>query len=70
MKRDRLFVNGLMRLAACALMAREGIIVNDLYSVVAPHIGEYICDDLTHPTDAGKAALVRAVADKIMEVTV
>jgi len=55
--------------AACALMARAGIIVNDLYSVVAPHIGEYICDDLTHTTDAGKAALARAVADKIIEVT-
>lgn len=53
--------------AALALMVREGIAVNDLYSVVAPHIGEYICDDLIHPTDAGKAALAQAVADKIKE---
>jgi len=55
--------------AALALMAREGIAVNDLYSVVAPQIDEYICDDLIHPTDAGKAALAQAVADRIIEVT-
>lgn len=39
--------------AATRLMQNSGIQVNDLYSLVLPHIHEYICDDLVHLTKEG-----------------
>lgn len=50
---------------ALKLMRNKGIEVDDLWSVVYPHIGEYICDDLIHPTETGKEVLGRVVANVI-----
>jgi len=33
-----------------------------------PHIKEYICEDMIHPTEIGKSVLASAVSDKIREV--
>ena len=43
--------------------------VNDLYSLVEPHIRDYICEDMIHPNAAGKIALASAVGEKIKEVS-
>ncbi len=53
---------------ACDLMVKEGIAVNDLYSVIAPDIEGLISDDWIHPNEAGKAALAAAVAGRIREL--
>ena len=53
--------------AVVDFMEKENIPINDLWSVVYPHIFEYISEDLIHPNDAGKAALADAVADKIKQ---
>ena len=45
-----------------------GIIINDLRSVVYPHIDEYICDDYIHLTPAGVKACGEQVARVIWEV--
>lgn len=42
-----------------------GIIVNDLYSVVYPHIAEYICEDHLHLSAAGIDACAAAVVKAI-----
>lgn len=44
-----------------------GIIINDLYSLVYPHIDEYICEDLIHLTEAGARACGEQVAKVIRE---
>lgn len=49
-------------------LEKLGIIINDLHSVVAPHVDEYIRkDDLIHLTDAGIAACARQTARIIQE---
>ena len=53
--------------AAKALMAELGIPVNDLWSVVQPEIGTLLCDDLIHPSAAGREVLGRAVAQAIRQ---
>ena len=53
--------------AACALMEREKIPVNDLWSVVSADIPGLICEDMIHPTEKGRIALAEAVAAKIRE---
>ena len=45
-----------------------GIIINDLHSVVYPHIDEYICDDYIHLASAGVKACSEQVARVIREV--
>ena len=52
--------------AAGRLMQENGIVVNDLYNVVAGHIGEYISDDLIHPNAAGIEAIASAEAEFIL----
>lgn len=44
-----------------------GIIINDLHSVVYPHIDEYICSDYIHLTPAGVKACSEQVARVIKE---
>ncbi|MBN1518235.1 SGNH/GDSL hydrolase family protein [Candidatus Sumerlaeota bacterium] len=53
--------------AAKALMESEGVPINDLYSVVYPHIDEYIGSDGVHPTAKGCKAMGRAVAKSIRD---
>ena len=53
---------------ARTVMEQNGVIINDLYCVVEPHIKEYICEDMIHPTEIGKSVLASAVSDKIREV--
>ena len=54
---------------ACSKMLSErGIVINDLYSVIAGRTDEYIGDDGIHPTEAGYEALARQVAAKIREL--
>lgn len=47
--------------AACAILEPKGILIDDLYSVIAPH-PEYICPDKTHMLDEG----YRALADQVI----
>lgn len=44
-----------------------GIKINDLHSVVAPNIPEYICEDQIHLTDAGAQACAERVVAMIKE---
>ena len=44
-----------------------GILINDLHGLVFPHVNEYICDDLTHLTDAGIKACAEQTAQIIRE---
>ena len=44
-----------------------GIIINDLHSLVNPHIDEYICDDRIHLTEAGAKACADQVVKAIRE---
>jgi lysophospholipase L1-like esterase len=44
-----------------------GIIINDLYSVVYPHLDEYICEDKIHLSEAGIKACAKQVAKIIKE---
>ena len=55
--------------AARIIMEQNGVTVNDLYSLVEPHIRDYICEDMIHPNAAGKIALASAVGKKIKEVS-
>lgn len=43
----------------------RGAVVNDLFSVVLPHLDEYVCDDYVHMTDSGNAACAQAVVDAL-----
>ncbi len=51
-------------------LEKLGVVINDLYSVVYPHIDEYICDDLIHLTDAGIKACGEQVSKIIKETAV
>ncbi|MDF2835578.1 MAG: hydrolase family protein [Paenibacillus sp.] len=53
---------------ATELMRKEGVPVNDLYGVVAPHIEAFICEDRIHMTDAGSEACAEAVVHAIQSV--
>lgn len=48
-------------------LEKMGIIINDLHSIVYPHIEEYICDDYIHLTQAGVKACSEQVARVIKE---
>ncbi|MEZ0537663.1 SGNH/GDSL hydrolase family protein [Caldicellulosiruptoraceae bacterium PP1] len=50
--------------AAIELMQKEGIEVNDLYSLVKEDLNKYICDDKLHLSDEG----YRRCAEKVVEV--
>lgn len=54
--------------AAAALMKREGVPVNDLYSLVCGDIEHYVSDDWIHPSPEGIETLAKAVANTIREV--
>ncbi len=54
--------------AACALMERENVPVNDLYAVIAQDVGGLVSDDWIHPNEAGRTVLAEAVAGKIRDV--
>lgn len=45
-----------------------GIIINDLHSLVYPHIDEFICEDRIHLTDIGRKVCGEQVAKVIREV--
>lgn len=45
-----------------------GILINDLHSLVAPHVDEYIREDLIHLTDAGIEACAGQTARMILEI--
>ena len=49
-------------------LKERGIIINDLHSVVYPHIDKYIRDDYVHLTPAGVKACSEQVARVIREV--
>lgn len=42
-----------------------GVLINDLHSVVKPHIDTYICDDNVHLSPAGIDACAKVVADAV-----
>lgn len=56
-------------IAAQALMERESVAVNDLYSVVNTYLIDYISADNIHPSDVGKDMLAQAVAAAIRLAT-
>ena len=49
-------------------LAAMGIIINDLYAVVEPHIEEYIREDNIHLNDAGINACAEEIAEFIRKV--
>ncbi len=50
---------------AVSLLKAEDVQINDLFSLVEPHIGEYICEDLVHLTPAGIEVCARQVEQAI-----
>lgn len=50
--------------AACALMRREGIEINDLGALVKPRLDEYVCEDNLHLNETG----YRACAAQVVRV--
>lgn len=53
---------------AVPAMQHMGLQINDLNAQVAPHIGEYICEDLTHLSEAGKEACASQVVNSILNL--
>ena len=49
-------------------LEKMGIIINDLYSVVLPHVEEYIKEDNIHLNDAGIRACAEQIAGVIRRV--
>lgn len=47
-------------------LVKMGIEINDLYSLVFPHVKEYICEDATHLSDLGMHVCAERVADVIL----
>lgn len=52
--------------AVVPLLRETGTEINDLYSVVMPHLNEYIRDDRMHLNDAGIAACAAAVREAVL----
>ena len=50
------------------VLEKEGIIINDLYSVIAQDIDRYICDDKTHLSPEGIEVAANHVANFIKQV--
>ena len=48
-------------------LQKMGVLINDLHSLVAPHVDEYIREDLIHLTDAGIRACAEQTAQIIRE---
>ncbi|MBE5866488.1 MAG: SGNH/GDSL hydrolase family protein [Lachnospiraceae bacterium] len=46
---------------AVALMQAEGVMVNDLFSMLQKHREQYICDDFVHLTEDGKVKCAEEV---------
>lgn len=51
--------------AAADLFRRNGVEIDDLYSVMSEHLEDYISGDGIHPNEAGYEALAQQVAGKI-----
>ena len=49
-------------------LKEENVIINDLNSLVKPHIDEYICEDFIHLSKAGEIACGKAVADAVRAI--
>ena len=45
-----------------------GLAINDLHALVAQDVPRYICDDLTHLSEAGKEACARQVTTSILSM--
>ena len=55
---------------AVEALEKEGVIINDLYSLLAGNVEKYICSDLIHLTEDGVETCARAVAEKIRRAAV
>ena len=49
------------------MLKEMGVLINDLHSLVAPHVDEYIREDLIHLSDAGIEACATQTAQMILE---
>lgn len=49
----------------CEALVKEGVRINDLFSLVLPNVEEYICEDLIHLSEAGIQACAKQVMDAI-----
>lgn len=47
-------------------LMKMGVEINDLYSLVEPHIEEYICDDRCHLSEIGMTVCAERVANVIL----
>lgn len=45
--------------------ANEGVIINDLFSLIYEDREKYISDDMIHPNEEGRIVLTKAVADAV-----
>ena len=50
------------------MLKEMGVLINDLHSLVAPHVDEYIREDLIHLSDAGIEACAGQTARMILEI--
>lgn len=53
--------------AAVKLFSENGVMIDDLYSVMNEHLEEYISEDGIHPNEKGYAALADKVATEIRQ---
>ena len=53
--------------ALVPLLKEKGIIINDLYSLVAADIPRYVCDDLIHLSEEGIQMCAKAVEKAILD---
>lgn len=49
------------------LFEKKGIIINDLYSLIASDIDRYICDDTIHLSEEGSIAAAKQVSEIILK---
>jgi len=54
--------------AALAIMAEQGVPVNDLHAVVSSDVGRYLAEDMLHLSEEGQHACAEAVAGAVRKI--
>lgn len=54
--------------AALAIMAKQGVPVNDLHGLVSADVGRYLAEDMLHLSEEGKRACAGAVAEAVSKL--
>lgn len=56
------------KIAVEILHSKGNVVINDLYSLVLPHLDKYICEDGVHPTQTGAIVLANQVVQHILSI--